>query len=142
MTTRLRLALLPTFALTLAACYHQVVRSGLPPSSTVIERPWVRTWVFGLVPAKPIDLRQECPGGAAVVETQQTFLNGLVGALTLGIFTPQSVRVTCAAAAGAAPSGAAVFEVDHAAPARAREAAFDRAVAYARAHDAAVVLRF
>ena len=48
-------------------------------------------------PAKPIDVSAECPGGIAKVETQQTFANGLVGAVTFGIFTPQSATITCAA---------------------------------------------
>ena len=109
--TRLRPALLPCLALTLAACYHQVVRTELPPSPTVVEREWVPAWVFGLVPAKPIDFRQQCPSGAAVVETQQSFANGLVRLVTLGIYTPQSVRVTCASGAGSAPGSAAVIDL-------------------------------
>jgi len=108
--TRLRPALLPCLALTLAACYHQVVQTELPPSPTVVEQKWVPTWIFGLVAAKPIDFRPQCPTGAAIVETRQSFLNGLVGALTLGIYTPQSERVTCAAGAAPAPGDAAVSD--------------------------------
>lgn len=33
--------------------------------------------------------------GVAVVETQQSFLNGLVGVLTFGIYTPIQITVTC-----------------------------------------------
>lgn len=82
-------------ALALTACYHQVVDTGLPAGSTKIEKPWTATWIFGLVPATPIDVRTQCPNGVAIVDTQMTFLNGLVGALTFGIFTPLSVSVTC-----------------------------------------------
>jgi hypothetical protein len=39
---------------------------------------------------------RDCPSGIATVETKLTFMNGLVGALTLGIFTPRDVTVTCA----------------------------------------------
>jgi Bor protein len=85
------------FALLLTtACYHQVVQTGATPGAQVVERPWTATWLFGLVPATEISTAAECPGGVAVIETQQTFLNGLVGALTLGIYTPQTVRITCA----------------------------------------------
>jgi hypothetical protein len=127
--TRLRTALLPCLALTVAACYHQVVRTELPPSPTVIERKWVPTWIFGLVAAKPIDFRQQCPSGAAVVETQQTFLNGLVGLVTIGIYTPQSVRVTCASGAGSAPDSAAVIDRGPGAAPAAGPAGHDRAAA-------------
>ncbi len=80
-----------------SACYHAVVETGRPAGSTVVQKPWVATWIFGLVPAKPIDVSAECPGGIAKVETQQTFVNGLVGLVTFGIFTPQSATITCAA---------------------------------------------
>jgi hypothetical protein len=67
-------------ALLLAGCYHQVVRTGAPPGNVVIERPWTATYLFGLVPATAINTAAQCPNGVAVVETQQTFVNGLVGA--------------------------------------------------------------
>jgi hypothetical protein len=35
------------------------------------------------------------------VETEHSFLNGLVGALTLGIYTPMHLTVTCASGATA-----------------------------------------
>lgn len=78
-------------------CYNQVVRTGAAPSGTVIERPWTATYIFGLVPATAINTAAACPSGVAIVETQQSFANGLVGVLTLGIYTPQTVRITCAA---------------------------------------------
>ena len=83
--------------LTTTACFHQSVQSGLQPSSTVVEHTFVSTWLWGLVAAQPIDVRQQCPTGVAKVETEQSFVNGLVGAVTLGIYSPQHLRVTCAA---------------------------------------------
>ncbi|MFN8580306.1 MAG: hypothetical protein U0163_04920 [Gemmatimonadaceae bacterium] len=64
-------------------CYHQVVQTGLPAGDKKIERPWTATWIFGLVPAQPIDVRKECASGVAYVDTQMTFANGLVSALPL-----------------------------------------------------------
>ena len=83
--------------LVLSGCFHQVVQTGRTPGTTVVEKPWTATWLWGIVPASPIDVTSNCPGGIATVETKQTFMNGLVGALTLGIFTPRDVKVTCAA---------------------------------------------
>lgn len=82
---------------TSTACYHAVVETGRPAGTTVIQKPWVNTFVFGLVAAQPIDVTTQCPGGVARVETQQTFVNGLVSLVTLGIYTPQSATITCAA---------------------------------------------
>jgi hypothetical protein len=80
----------------LPACYHQVVQTGRTPGTTVVEKPWTATWLWGIVPATPIDVTQNCPGGIATVETKMTFMNGLVSGLTLGIYTPRDVKVTCA----------------------------------------------
>src|SRR5690349_3557421 len=80
----------------LSACFHQIVQTGRTPGTTVIEKPWTATWIFGLVAANEISTAAQCPNGVATVETQQSFLNGLVGGLTLGIYTPQDVKITCA----------------------------------------------
>ena len=99
-------------ALVLTACYHQVVDTGLPAGSTKIDKPWTATWIFGLVPATPIDFRTQCPNGVAMVDTQMTFLNGLVGVLTFGIFTPLSVSVTCSGSGSALGPSAPAVRVD------------------------------
>lgn len=108
--TRKKFAPLFASAFLLAACFHQVVQTGRSPSQTVVEKQWVSSWIFGLVPAAPIDVRQQCPTGVATIETQQSFPNGLVGVLTVGIYTPQSVKVTCAGP-GASPSPANAIEM-------------------------------
>ncbi len=37
-----------------------------------------------------------CPNGVARVETQQSFVNGLVAWITFFIYTPMTIMVTCA----------------------------------------------
>ena len=91
-----RLTVVAAFVLATTACFHQTIHSGLTPADTALEKKFVATWLWGIVPAEPIDVRQSCPSGVATVETEQSFMNGLVGALTLGIYSPQRVRVTCA----------------------------------------------
>ena len=61
------------------------------------------------MPATPIDVRTQCPNGVAFVDTQMTFLNGLVSGLTFGIFTPRAVSITCASRSAA--NGAAHLDV-------------------------------
>ena len=93
---RYRTAIALALGLVLSGCFQQIVNTGRTPGTTVVEKSWTATWLWGLVPATPIDVTQNCPGGIATVEIKQSFKNGLVGALTLGIFTPRDVTVTCA----------------------------------------------
>lgn len=85
--------LLATFALT--GCYHAVIDTGRAANGTTIERPWAHGFIFGLVPPSVTETAQKCPGGVAKVETKQSFLNGLVGAVTYGIYTPMTIMVSC-----------------------------------------------
>lgn len=91
-----RLAVLTAVVLLTSGCFRQVVQTGRTPSATVITRPWTHTYLWGLVPAKPIDVTTECRSGLATVVTEQSFLNGLATVLTVGIWTPRHVTVTCA----------------------------------------------
>jgi hypothetical protein len=59
---------------------------------------WTDFFVFGVVGTEQIDVAKFCrTGDAAVVRTGGNVGTGLVGALTLGIYTPRKVYVTCAA---------------------------------------------
>jgi hypothetical protein len=66
---------------------------------TVIDMPWANSFIFGLVPPATVEAAAKCPGGVAMVETEHSFLNWLVGAITFGIYTPIHIKVTCAATA-------------------------------------------
>lgn len=88
-------ALLPA-ALMLAGCYHATITTGATPSSVTIDNKWASSWVYGLVPPSTVETARQCPRGVARVETRLSFLNQLVGLLTLGIYTPMDIRVTCA----------------------------------------------
>ena len=87
-----------------SACYHATVDTGLTPSSVVAEKSWASGWLWGLVPPSTVETASKCPHGAAKVETQHSFLNMLVGALTGGIYSPMSIKVTCAQAGRASLS--------------------------------------
>jgi hypothetical protein len=102
----LRTALLAAAALVNGACYHQVIETGRTAGTQVIDKPWQMSFVYGLVPPPAIDAAASCPGGVARVETQHTFLNGLVAAVTFGIVTPIRATITCASGSrtGALPA--------------------------------------
>lgn len=126
-------------ALLLTACYHQVVNTGLAPGQTTIDRPWTSTFIFGLVPATPIDVRSQCSNGVAIVDTQMTFLNGLVSAITFGIYTPLSVSVTCATGGSAMLPGTREIRVQDTGS-EGFEAAMNNAVLASRSLGAPVVI--
>ena len=84
-------------AVLLSGCYRITVNTGAPPAATTVDKPWVNFFVYGLVPpSDPINVSQQCPQGVSQVITEQSFINGLVGALTWSLYTPQHVNVTCA----------------------------------------------
>ena len=86
------------------ACYHATVDTGLKPSAQVVEKSFAAGWIFGLVPPSTVATASQCPHGAAKIETQLSFVNQLVAFLTLDIFTPMSIKVTCAEAGRASRS--------------------------------------
>lgn len=80
-----------------AGCYHATVDTGMTPSPVTIEKAWASGWVYGLVPPSTVETMAKCTNGVAKVETQLSFANQLVNVLTIGIYTPMEIKVTCAA---------------------------------------------
>lgn len=87
-----------------SGCFHQIVQTGNPAGSTVVDKAFVPGWLWGLVPNTPVDVRKECPTGVAVIETETSFVNGLASVVTLGIFTPQHVHITCSSRSASLPA--------------------------------------
>jgi hypothetical protein len=87
-----------------AGCFHATVETGLTPGTETIEKPWAASFIYGLVPPSTVNAASTCRSGVARVETKQSFLNGLVHGLTFGIFTPMTIKVTCAASRAEIPS--------------------------------------
>lgn len=85
----------------LLGCYHATVETELQPSAQTIDVPWASAWIYGLVQPKTVETAEECSNGVARVETELSFVNQLVGLLTLGIYTPMHIKVTCAAGGSA-----------------------------------------
>ena len=92
------LTLVAFLTLSNAGCYHATVETGLTASAEVMEESFASGWVYGLVPPSTISTQAKCKHGVAKVETQLSFVNQLVGIITLGIYTPMNIKVTCAAA--------------------------------------------
>ena len=79
-----------------AGCYHASIETGMKPGNDKIEKEWASGWAWGLVGPEPIEAKSTCGSGLSKVETEHSFLNGLVGVVTLGIYTPMHLTVTCA----------------------------------------------
>jgi hypothetical protein len=95
--TSLRFLRAAALLIVCAGCYHATVETGATPSTEVIEKKFASSWIYGLVPPSTVSTSARCPNGPAKVETQHSFVNQLVGFLTLGIYTPMEITVTCAA---------------------------------------------
>lgn len=84
----------------LSGCYTTTVRSGAPAAPPRIEYDgkWHHGLVVGLAELSgPYDLSRICPEGWAEIKTETSFVQGLVEAVTGGIYAPQTVTVRCVA---------------------------------------------
>src|SRR5262245_15852759 len=89
-------AMLISLLVVLPGCYAAKIDTGQPPSTTVIKQSFASCWLYGLIPPKTVETAARCSNGVSSVETQLSFVNQLVGILTLGIYTPMQIVVTCA----------------------------------------------
>ena len=120
-----RAAAVASSVVLLAGCYTATIETGLAPSTTTIEQPFAASWIYGLVPPKTVSTMARCPKGVSKVMTQLSFVNSLVGGLTFGIFTPMTIKVTCAAGTTASvPAGSSSLAVRAEASAAVTQAVF------------------
>ena len=112
MTSKFLLSLLLVACLGLTGCYQAKVTTNRPAGDTVVEKKWASSFIGGLVPAK-IDVSDQCQNGISSAERKFRFVNMLVGSFTLGIYYPQTVKVTCASGgtASALPADSAEFKL-------------------------------
>lgn len=124
----------------LGGCYHATIETGLPPSPQVIDQGFASGWIYGLVPPKTVTTASKCPSGVAKVETELSFVNQLVSLLTLGIYTPMHIRVTCAA--GPSASAGARMSVEQGADTSAIQGRFAIAAEQAARQRVPVLVQF
>ena len=83
-----------TFLVT--GCYTTRFQSNLAPGGAKYEEKG-NFFLWGLVGEKEVDLKKLCPAGAARWQNQQTFVDGLLGFITIGIYIPRTINVECTA---------------------------------------------
>ena len=88
-------ALLGGSVLVSAGCFHSsVLMPTVPPGEK--HDTWVNGWLWGSVGGQ-ISADVFCHGrGVARIDTKRSFGNILVSWVTLGIYTPSHIAVTCA----------------------------------------------
>lgn len=123
-------------------CFHQIVQTGQAAGPTVIDKQWVPGWLWGLVANDDVDVRRDCPMGVATVETEQSFVNGLASLVTLGIYTPQHVRITCASRSASLPAGMRELTIPVGATKEAELEVVRQAIEVSAETNAPVALRF
>ena len=94
---RIRRAAAVVAAFALTGCFHAVIQTGRPESTDVISLKWATGFILGLIPPAAVETASRCTNGVARVETQHSFLNVLATLITLGIYAPIQIDVTCAA---------------------------------------------
>lgn len=98
---------LPVKALALVSC---LLMFGLAGCSSVTMQPEYRAavsgspsyqkrkhfYLGGLVGERRVDVKQICGDRKVIqMQSQQTFVDGLLGLITIGIYAPHSVKVWC-----------------------------------------------
>jgi len=91
-----RLASTVLAAAMLTGCYHAQVVADPEPSLVTVEKAWAHSFIGGLVPPAELNVADTCTNGVHRVETKLSFLNLVASAVTLGLYTPMSIVVTCA----------------------------------------------
>jgi hypothetical protein len=77
-------------------CYEHTYTIGTgAPTGPLVYDEWQNHWLGGLIEEKTLDIGALCPSGNATIHDEQSFLNGLVSGLTMGIYTPTMVRIRC-----------------------------------------------
>lgn len=95
---RLGRAALLTTLLCAAGCYKATFIRDPNVVKGVEQDRWLDFWFWGLMNEQDIDVRQFCPDGRpAQIVTGGNFGTGIVSLVTLGIYAPRKVYVTCAA---------------------------------------------
>jgi hypothetical protein len=98
----------------LAGCYRASFYTDPKLVRGLEHDQWTDFFIFGLVGTEEIDVRSFCEGKPiAEVKTGANFATSFVSAITIGIYTPHKVYVTC----GASPapgrySGAHKLQLD------------------------------
>ncbi|MBN1087391.1 lipoprotein bor [Erwinia aphidicola] len=92
-----KILVVAVLSLTVTGCAQQSFKLNNGVTVNPQETKTAHFFVSGIGQSDAIDAAKVCGGADKVVKTevQQTFVNGLLGFVTLGIYTPREARVYC-----------------------------------------------
>jgi hypothetical protein len=94
--TRFRVLLAALALTSFTGCYNVTYVAKTRTASSVVHEKKMTFWVAGLAGDHDVPAGQLCPGGVARVHSTTTFVDGLLTGLTLLIYAPRTVKITCA----------------------------------------------
>ena len=96
---RLLFAAVPILVLSLSGCASQTFTINGSTSAEPTEQSSQHFFIHGLGQAKTTDAATLCGGAENIVkvEVQQTFVNGFLGVIAWGFYTPRDAMVYCKA---------------------------------------------
>ncbi len=96
MTQMGRVAVTLGLVIVTTGCYEHTYTIGQgAPAGPVVYDEWQNHWLDGLIGNKNHEIATLCPSGNATIHDEQSFLNGLVRVLTIGIYSPSTVTIRC-----------------------------------------------
>ena len=92
-----KMLLATALALLITGCAQQTFTVQNKPAAVAPKETITHHFFVSGIERKTVDAAKICGGAENVVkaETQQTFVNGLLGFIALGIYTPLEARVYC-----------------------------------------------
>lgn len=91
-----RIVLLTSIAV-LGGCYKNTIKTGLQPGASSDHK--AKFYIGGLVGEADFNMDQICPSGVAKIEESMEVPDVLLACVTCSIYTPVTVKVTCASGA-------------------------------------------
>ncbi len=88
-----RVLLLAPLALAMG-CMKTTIKTGAPPGAVSEEK--AVFWLYGLIGEENFNLDATCPNGVSRIEEFHDFGNVVGMCLTCSIYTPRTVKITCA----------------------------------------------
>ncbi len=88
-------ATLTLIIVTTGCCEHTYTMGQGGVAAPIVYEEWHSQWLGGLIGERNLDINVLCPSGNATIHDEQSFLNGLVSALTFAIYSPTIVKIRC-----------------------------------------------
>ena len=82
--------------LTLGGCFRTTVETGLPPAAGQPVEEVAHFFLMGLIGEETFNLDALCPAGVSRIDEGTRAVDCVFGCASLGVYTPRTVRVTCA----------------------------------------------